>query len=125
MEIISPHDPRICLFDEGKRREINGFISRGFFGLVSYAEGGEDPNIVPPRFFLALALAIFCFDMYSMDFIQAYLQSASQLRRKLFIKPDIINLGANELLQQMKYIYGLPDSGDFWHESFRDHNNRA
>lgn len=53
---------------------------------------------------------------------QASLQSASVVRRKMFIKPDILDLHPNELLQLMKPVYGLSDSGDHWDETLCDHN---
>lgn len=63
--------------------------------------------------------------MYSLDVIQAYLQSTSQLRRKILIKPDIINLDANEPLRLIILFYGLSDYGDYWPETFRDHGKSA
>lgn len=167
-ETIFPHDPRSKLFDEAKIKEIKGLIDRGTFQIILRRDAGEDPNIIPSRFVLAikhkkngqdifrarfvvgghkdrdnghivhsatnlkqtsirllLALAsIFGFELYSLDVTQAYLQSASQLRRKIFIKPDILNMDSDELLQLMKPIYGLTDSGDYWHETFRNHQER-
>lgn len=75
---------------------------------------------------LLLALAtILGFDIWDLDVKQAYLQSASKLQRSVFIKPNIIDLQPNELLQVIKPLYGLTESGDYWAETnskFHIHN---
>ena len=52
------------------------------------------------------------FNVWSIDIKQAYLQSASQLRRDLFEKPTEVSLIQNELPQIVKPHYGLSDSED-------------
>lgn len=69
------------------------------------------------RILVALA-TILGFDLWSMDVKQAYLQSASNLRRDVYVRPDEMNLSPNELLQIIKPLYGLSDSGDYWCETF-------
>ena len=67
---------------------------------------------------ILLALAtILGFDVWDLDVKQAYLQSGSKLQRKVFIKPDIMELDHNELIQIMKPLYGLSESGDYWCET--------
>jgi hypothetical protein len=62
------------------------------------------------------------FEVISADVIQAYLQSASELRRKVFVKHTCIDLKPDELLQIMKPLYGLAESGDYCAQtSFRHH----
>lgn len=73
------------------------------------------------RLLIVLA-SILGFDMYSIDVDQKYLQPASKLRRKIFIKPDIIDLGPDELLQLVKPIYGLTKSRVYWNETLRLHH---
>jgi Reverse transcriptase (RNA-dependent DNA polymerase) len=73
------------------------------------------------RLLLATA-AIMGFDVISADVIQAYLQSASDLKRKVFVKPNCIDLDPDELLQIMKPLYGLADSGDYWAQAFVRHH---
>ena len=41
----------------------------------------------------------------------------SKLKRSVFIRPDVIDLSANELLQIIKPLYGLTESGDYWAET--------
>lgn len=65
------------------------------------------------RLLIALA-TIFGFDMWSTDITQAYLQSESNLRRKIFDRPDVLELGPDELLHVIKPLHGLSDAGDYW-----------
>ena len=49
---------------------------------------------------------------------QAYLQSSANLRRDVFFRPKELNLAPDELLQIIKPLYGLTDSGAYWCETF-------
>ncbi len=53
-EIISENDQRATLFDEAKRKELNGLLERGVFRIFLKEEAGDNPNIVPSRFVLAI-----------------------------------------------------------------------
>lgn len=57
--------------------------------------------------------SILGFDMCIIDVDQDYLQFASKLRRKILVKPDVLGLGPDKLLQLMKLIYGLAESGHY------------
>lgn len=62
---------------------------------------------------LVLALSsIFGFDVWSEDVRQAYRQSASNLRRKILLKPNELELGHGEFLQLVLPLYGLRESSD-------------
>jgi Reverse transcriptase (RNA-dependent DNA polymerase) len=72
---------------------------------------------------LTLALAsVFGFDLWSSDVNQAYLQSAEQLQRDIFIQPDELMLDHNELLQLILPLYGITESGDYWGETLTEHH---
>ena len=58
------------------------------------------------------------FDVWSLDGIQSYIQSASKLLRKVFVRPTDLKLDSYELLQIIRPLYGLTDSGYFWCETF-------
>jgi hypothetical protein len=53
-EVISPRDHRSGLFDDAKRKEIDGLLNRGTFKLELRSELESNPNIVPSRFVLAI-----------------------------------------------------------------------
>ena len=66
--------------------------------------------------------AIFGFRIFSTDVTQAYLQSSETLKREVFIKPpNEFGLQPNQLLQLLKPLYGLPDSGDYWAKTINNH----
>lgn len=54
------------------------------------------------------------FDVCSLDVNQVYLQSASQMKRKVYIKLKQLYLAPDEFLQILLPLYGLSDSGDYW-----------
>jgi hypothetical protein len=62
------------------------------------------------------------FEVVSPDVTRAYLPSASGLKRKIFVKPNCIDLKTDELLQIMKTLYGLAESGDYCAQTFIRHH---
>ena len=62
------------------------------------------------------------FEVWSTDVKEAYLQSASDLRRDVFIRPEILELDQKELIQIVKPLYGLADSGDYLNETLCKHH---
>jgi hypothetical protein len=67
--------------------------------------------------------AVFGFRHFSTDVMQAYLQSASKLMRDVFIETsqEKFELGLDHVLQLLKPLYGMPDSGDYWGKTFSSH----
>jgi hypothetical protein len=66
--------------------------------------------------------AIFGFGLFSTDVSQAYLQSADKLMRKVYIKPtEEFALDENHVLQLLRPLYGLADSGDYWFRTISSH----
>ncbi len=76
-------------------------------------------NLKQPSLRMILALAtILSLDVWSQAVKKAYLQSGADLQRKIFIRPNDMNLSRNELIQIVKPLYGLTESGDFLCETF-------
>ena len=66
--------------------------------------------------------AVFDFRLFSTDVTQAYLRSAEDLMRDVYIKPSSeFKLSPNRLLTLLKPLYGLVDSVDYWGRTLRDH----
>jgi hypothetical protein len=74
------------------------------------------------RLLVALA-TLFGYPVWTIDVDQAYLQAAEPLMRKIYIIPqEGIELRQNELLQVLKPLYGIAESGDYWGETVRSHH---
>lgn len=88
---------------------VSGHRDREKNSLVHNSTNLKQSSI---RTIIALA-TILGFDVWSVDVNHAYLQSDSKLRRIIFVNPEMIELGPNELLQTIRPLYGLSDSGDY------------
>lgn len=66
--------------------------------------------------------AIFGLRIWTQDVSQAYFQSSSHLTRKVHERrKGGFTLKTNELLQLLKQLYGLTDSGYYCHETMTNH----
>jgi hypothetical protein len=82
-------------------------------------------NLKQSSIHILLPLAsILGFNTWSADIIQAYLQSASNLHRKIFVRPNILQLDPDQLLQVVKPLYGLSDAGDYWGQFLTDRHTK-
>jgi hypothetical protein len=97
---------------------LGGHRDRDKFKLVHNSTTLKQSSI---RIITALA-SILGFRMWSTDIKQAYLQSAEDLKREIYVRPDVMKLPPDELLQVVKPLYGLADSGDYWHETLTAHH---
>ena len=71
---------------------------------------------------LVIALAtIFGLKLSVADWRQGYIQSKSQLLRKVFVRPKELHLNANELVQVIRPVYGLADAGEYWADTLSRH----
>ncbi len=63
--------------------------------------------------------AIMGFDVRTEGISQAYLQSSSELLPEVYLKPNRqIKIPAGYKLKLLRPLYGLADSGDYWHATF-------
>jgi hypothetical protein len=73
------------------------------------------------RLLICLA-AIFGFRVCTHDVQQAYLQSAENLLRDVYLNPPaVLNLSSGTMLKLLRRLYGLCDAGDYWARTILDH----
>ena len=53
-EVLKPGDPREALFDEAKKKEIQGLVEKGTWKVILKSEMSPNPNILGGRFVLAI-----------------------------------------------------------------------
>lgn len=53
-EIIENRDPSTGMFEEAKKKGVQGLIDHGTFRLVMRADAGDSPNIISSRFVLSI-----------------------------------------------------------------------
>jgi hypothetical protein len=59
--------------------------------------------------------------MYGVKISSKLSSGRQRLRRKIFIKPDILQLGENEFLQLLLPLFGLIEAVDYWTQTLVDH----
>ena len=60
--------------------------------------------------------------MWTEDVSQTYLESASELLREVYLRPNRqLHVPAGYVLKLLRPLYGLADSGDYWHLTFSKH----
>jgi hypothetical protein len=56
--------------------------------------------------------------LWTQDISQTYIQSEQGLLRDLYISPSSeFGLPREQVLRLLRPLYGLADSGDYWHEN--------
>jgi hypothetical protein len=65
--------------------------------------------------------SIFDWPISTTDVRKASLQSASLLRRAVFLNANGISIGKDVFLQLLLPLYGLSESGDYWSTTIADH----
>lgn len=87
--------------------------------LFTYA-----PTVTKASFRILLSLAASMgFDVYLRDISQAYCCSEFELIREAYIiPPKSLGLPRNVLWKLMKPLYGLPESGLLWYETYRSYH---
>lgn len=85
----------------------------------------KSPTIsrVGQRLAIALAPMFPQHQSYVRDISQAYVQSESSLDRKVFLRPPAeMGLADDELIEAVKPLYGIPESGLHWYKTYHSHH---
>ncbi len=73
------------------------------------------------RLLVALA-SVMGFGLWTEDISQAYMKSASELFREVYLRPNPqLHIPAVCVLKLLRLLFGLADSGDYWHAKFSIH----
>ena len=110
--------------DTDQERYKARFVVRGFSDELKEVMVHQSPNLGQDGTRMLFALAsILGFEIWSVDVSQAFIQSASDNMRPIFCTgPAEMELEASEVLQLMRPLYGLCDSGDRWAHTLRHHH---
>jgi hypothetical protein len=79
------------------------------------------------RLILALAPTLSSTSVYLRDISQAYVQSTTLLNRDFYVRPpkeinEILQLGKNTILKVIKPLYGIPEAGNHWFNTYHRHH---
>ena len=115
----------LAIKDEGTKKEAwkARFVVQGYRDKLktSLVHDTATPRQHYTRSVIGLA-AIGGFRLFSTDVTQAYLQSAEQVMRDVYIKPTgEFELNQGKLLKLLKPLYGLADRGDYWGRTISNH----
>ena len=113
----------LCLkHEDGKTRHKARFVMGGHKDVEKKLQVHTAYTLSQTSLRVLLALAsIMGFDVWTSDVQQAYLQSAVEMQRDIFTKPDCLELGPNEFLRLMLPLYGIAESGDYWGSTLTAH----
>lgn len=111
--------------DKGKTKLKSRLVAQNYRDKASKSIPTKAPTISRLGLRIALhAAAMHPDDLsFTRDVTQAYTQSKSQLERKVYLEPPKeMNLPEDEILQAVKPLYGVPESGLHWFITYRNHH---
>ena len=92
-------------------------------GSTRIATKAPTVNRFSQRILLALAPSFDNMQVFTRDITQAYVQSTTYLERPVYISaPKELGLEADMVLQVMKPLYGIPESGLHWYLTYLEHH---
>lgn len=87
---------------------LDGHEDREKSGIVRTASPLSYTSVRLP----VVVASILVFDIWTDNVKQAYMQNGSTLRRRLYVKPWVVELGYNEILQWTLPLYRWSEAGD-------------
>lgn len=109
----------------GKLVEKSRLVAQNYRDKGASFIATRSPTISRMGHRVTVATATLCPDhkSYIRDISQAYLQSESDLERKIFLKaPKEMGLEDDEVLLVTKPLYGVPESGLHWFVTYQTHH---
>lgn len=65
-------------------------------------------------------------DTYARDISHAYVQSDGKLYRNIYLEPlPEMGINSDYLLKASKPLYGIPESGLFWFDTYHSHHKNV
>ena len=128
-----PADMRIFnsrFVDEVRNEGSSDAYEKSRLVIQAYNDAGkvevltESPTIqrVSQRFILCLAVLLEL-GVYLRDMVQAYTQAKSNLARPIYARPPPdFDMWIDCILQVIKPLYGIPESGNHWFSTFHKHH---
>ena len=117
--------------DEIKNKGTSEAFEKSRLVIQAYNDTGkvhvltQSPTIqrASQRVILCLATVLTATDIYLRDITQAYTQSTSNLAREIYARPPPgFDIWINCLLKVIKPLYGIPESGNHWFNTYHKHH---
>ncbi|EED15482.1 conserved hypothetical protein [Talaromyces stipitatus ATCC 10500] len=119
--------------DEMKNSGTDKAFEKSRLVVQAYNDEGKDfiltesPTIqrCSQRLILCLTACMVTHSLWLRDVVQAYIQSQTYLNRDIFVRPPLelaILLSPGTLLKVVKPLYGIPESGNHWFNTYHSHH---
>ncbi|ESZ92707.1 hypothetical protein SBOR_6919 [Sclerotinia borealis F-4128] len=121
------------IYVESRRKEINGLIENSVFKTVPLSEVPKGIRIFNSRFvdeiknegtdkaYPKSRLIVQAFKDQNKTL--AYVQSTTDLSRLFYIRPPAeIDIGPNFIFQIIRPLYGVPEAGNHWFNTYHNHH---
>ncbi|EED13533.1 conserved hypothetical protein [Talaromyces stipitatus ATCC 10500] len=119
--------------DEMKNSGTDKAFEKSRLVVQAYNDEGKDfiltesPTIqrCSQRLILCLTACMVTHSLWLRDVVQAYIHSQTYLNRDIFVRPPLelaILLSPGTLLKVVKPLYGIPESGNHWFNTYHSHH---
>ena len=111
--------------EKGQEYKKSRLVARNYRDAAAKSVPTNSPTVTRWAQRLAINFAACCpeRDPYLRDISQAYIQSESPLDRPVYLHaPAELDLPSGYVLQAIKPLYGIPESGLYWFETYHSHH---